>query len=144
MSKMTADEALQLLAWAEEDRDVAKHELEKMQAHHAETEAEVERLRAQLALPWQEQQDSDRVNELEAEVERLQDRLDALRESHFAQPHPLRAEVERLRAKVGRVEEAIEVIHGTRHASPPMDASECVVILRNALAEEVTPIQTDP
>ena len=45
----------------------------------------------------------------------------------------LEAERDQLREQVKRVEDAVEVIEGTRFALPPMDASECAIVLREAL-----------
>jgi chromosome segregation ATPase len=88
-------------------------------------EAEIERLRDTTVMGHLLR----RAERAEAEVERLQDRLNSLRESHFAQPHPLRAEVERLQAALEKI---------TKHQGLAGK------IARDALAKEVTPIQTDP
>jgi chromosome segregation ATPase len=125
-------------------------------------QAEVERLRDEAKRWERSARDGEAVeNKLNREVERLENENDGLQadlDERLTEVEKLQklyevtieerdayvVEAERLRAQVGRVEKAVEVIHGTRHASPLVDASECVVILRNALAEEVTPIQTDP
>jgi len=107
-------------------------------------EAEVERLRAALETSKASARGAVEVQDgLRTEVERLQKNLGAMTEAiegwqnrearQRYRAEQAEAEVERLRAVLGRVEEAVRVIEGTRYAEPPMDASECVVVLRQAL-----------
>jgi len=75
-----------------------------------------------------------RVNELEAFERKVTSEAEYERLCGVdAENERLTARVNELEGTVGRVEDAVEVIYGTRHANPPMDASECVVILRQAL-----------
>jgi chromosome segregation ATPase len=115
MSKMTADEALLLLTWAEQDRDNYK--------------AEVERLRRELEEAKQPvRQVYEALSEARREVERLRE-LVALNGKRVLE---LLEENKRLRKRFDRLVAHHRMAHGDEL---PVD---------DALAEEVTPIQTDP
>jgi hypothetical protein len=129
--------------------------------HEKELEAEVERLRevVRVGFAAQERADYEAIEMLKAEVERLR----AESESYRALAARRGAEVERLRAErdnlaalneankidareqaaeVERLRAALEQI-AIQPASSP-DMAWAAEVAENALAEEVTPIHTDP
>jgi chromosome segregation ATPase len=123
-----------------DDRDQLLEELGKALAHGLElagkleaAEAEVERLQGDLAaVKAQLIRVDDALADSEAEIERLRDENTELRQTLEMQSE-LRDEVERLRAELAYVRK--------RHLC---DEHQDIHDAARALAEEVTPIHTDP